>query len=257
MRLSPISLVSAAICASAMPARAEQLSSAPPIPAAAPGKLYTMSHRWEVGVGFLTAVNASLIDQAGGVLSITYHPAEWSDFGIELLANRTSFSDLSGQIRGSLPARSSALTGQPNTGDEISGVDQLRRGALAVARIAPIYGKVNLAGELAVHFQVYLLAGVGAAAFKHESLNLCASPGTSACAPGDFQISTSVKPLGEAGAGMRFYLGQRWSLRTELRGFVFPATYLRNADLTQPGTGTPARYLAFIATLGLGVSALF
>jgi outer membrane beta-barrel protein len=257
MRLSPISLVCAAICASALPARGEELSSTPSVPAGVQGRLYTMSHRWEVGVGFLTAVNASLVDQAGGVLSITYHPTDSSDFGVELLANRTSFSDLSGQIRGSLPARSSALTGEPNTGDEISGVDQLRYGALAVARVAPIYGKVNLAGELAVHFQAYLLAGAGAAAFRHESLNLCASPGTSACAPGDFQTSTSVKPLGEAGAGMRFYLGQRWSLRAELRGFVFPATYLRNADLTQPGTGTPSRYLGFIATVGAGVSALF
>ena len=257
MRLSPILLVSAAICASAIPARGEQMSTAPPVPAGVPGKLYPMSHRWEVGIGFLAAVNSSLVDQTGGELSITYHPNEWSDFGLEFLANRTTFSDLSGQIRDRLPARSSALTGQPNTGDEISGVDQLRRGALAVARVAPIYGKVNLASEVAVHFQAYLLAGAGAAAFKHESLNLCATPGTSACAPGEFQTSSSVEPLGEAGAGMRFYLGQRWSLRGEFRGFVFPATYLRNADLTQPGTGTPSRYLGFIATVGAGVSALF
>jgi outer membrane beta-barrel protein len=251
-----MSLLSAAICASALPARAEQVAPAQ-AGAGLQGKRYATSNRWEVGFGFLAAVNSSLVDQNGGVLSITYHPNDWCDFGVDVLANRTSFSDLSGQIRQSLPARSSALTGQPNTGDEISGVDQLRRGALAVARVAPIYGKLNLAGELAVHFQAYALAGAGAASFKHESLNLCASPGSSPCAPGDFQTSTSVEPLGEAGVGMRFYLGQRWSLRTEARGFVFPATYLRNADLTQPGTGTPARYLAFIATLGLGVSALF
>jgi len=257
MRLSPISLSCVVICASALPALGEQVSATPPIPAGVQGKLYAMSHRWEVGVGFLTAVSSSLVDQTGGVLSITYHPNEWSDFGLELLANRTTFSDLSGQIRGSLPARSSALTGQPNTGDEISGVDQLRRGALAVARVAPIYGKVNLAGELAVHFQAYLLAGAGAASFSHESLNLCATAGSSACAPGDFQTSTSVEPVGEAGAGMRFYLGQRWSLRGEIRGFLFPATYLRNADLTQPGTGTPSRYIGFTATVGAGVSALF
>jgi outer membrane beta-barrel protein len=257
MRLSPFFLACAAICAAAVAARAEPMSSAPPVPAGVQGKLYTMSHRWEIGVGFLTSVNTSLVDQTGGVLSVTYHPTEWSDFGIEVLANRTALSDLSGQVRAGLPPRSSALTGQPNTGDEIGGGDQLRHGALAVARVAPIYGKVNLAGELAVHFQAYLLAGAGAAAFRHDSLNLCASPGTTACAPGDFQTSTSVNPLGEAGAGMRFYFGQRWSLRTELRGFFFPATYRRNADLTQPGTGTPSRYLGFIATIGAGVSALF
>ena len=180
MRLSPNSLLFAAICAVAVPARADLAAVPPPVPAGLQGKLYGMSRRWEVGVGFLTAVNTSLVDEYGGLLSITYHPNDWSDVGVDLLANRTTFSNLAGQVRDRLPPRVSALNGQPNTGDEIAGADQLRRGALAVARIAPIYGKINLASELAVHFQVYALAGAGAAAFKHESLNMCASPGTSA-----------------------------------------------------------------------------
>jgi outer membrane beta-barrel protein len=156
-----------------------------------------------------------------------------------------------------LPSRSNPNNGQPNTGDEIEGADQMRGAALVMARIAPIYGKVNLAAELPVHFQAFLLAGAGAASFKHESVNLCASPGSGPCAAGDYQTTTSVKPMGEVGGGFRIYLGQRWSLRTEVRAFLYPATVVRGADLTQPGTGTTARYLGLVTTLGLGASALF
>jgi outer membrane beta-barrel protein len=221
------------------------------------GKLYQVSRRWELGVTFGTALNTSLVDQYGGLLSISYHPNEWVDVGVDVLGNRTSFSGLSGQIRDKLPPRTNPGTGRPNTGDEIEGADQMRGGALVMARIAPIYGKLNLAAELPVHLQAFLLAGAGAAVFKHESVNLCASPGDAACASGDYQTSRSLKPVGEVGGGLRFYLGQRWSVRTEVRAFLYPASVLRGANLTQPGTGTSARYLGLVTTLGLGASALF
>ena len=257
MRRIPIFLLFAAICTSALTARAEPATYTPPVPAGVQGKLYRMSNRWEVGASFVAAVNTPLVDQYGTIVSVTYHPNEWADFGVEMVANRTSLSSVSSQIRSGLPPRSNALNGRPNTGDEISNVEQLRHGVLVVGRLAPIYGKVNLASELAVHFQAFVLGGVGAAAFRHESLNLCASPGTSACSAGDFQTTTAVRPLGEAGAGMRVYLGQRWSLHGEFRGFIFPATSIQNADLTQPDTGATRKFLGFIATLGIGVSAIF
>ncbi len=257
-RPSHILLFVAAVFVAALPARGEDAVVGPAAPpATVQGKLHHVSRRWEVGVAFATALNTSLVDQYGGLLSISYHPNEWADVGVDVLANRTSFSSLSGQIRDKLPSRTNPGTGQPNTGDEIEGADQMRGGALVMARIAPIYGKLNLAAELPVHFQAFLLAGAGAAVFKHESVNLCASPGDGACAPGDYQTASSLKPIGEAGGGIRFYLGQRWSLRTEVRAFFHPATVLRGADLTQPGTGTSARYLGFVTTLGLGASVLF
>jgi outer membrane beta-barrel protein len=257
MSRNEISLLVVAICASVVPARGAEATGAPAVPAGVQGKLYQMSNRWEVGATFSSAVNTPLVDATGAIVSVTYHPNEWADFGVDVIANRTSLSSVAGQIRSGLPPRTSALNGQPNHGDEISNADQLRHGALIVGRIAPIYGKLNLASELAVHFQAFVLGGVGAAAFRHESVNLCAIPGTSACAAGDFQSSTSVQPLGEAGAGMRVYLGQHWSLRGEFRGFVFPASVVRDADLTQPDTGTTKKFFGFIATLGVGVSAVF
>jgi outer membrane beta-barrel protein len=257
-RPSRIFLLFTAASVAALPAWAEDAAIGPPgPPTAVQGKLYQVSHRWEVGVAFAAPLNSSLVDQYGGLLSISYHPNEWVDVGVDLLANRTSLSDLSGQIRDRLPSRSNPGTGQPNTGDEIEGADQMRGAALVMARFAPIYGKLNLAAELPVHFQAFLLGGAGAAAFKHESVNLCASPGDAACAPGDYQSKSYMKPIGEVGGGMRFYLGQRWSLRTEVRAFLYPATVLRGADLTQPGTGTSARYLGMFTTFVVGASAFF
>ena len=245
------------VCAAVTPARADEAVYGPAAPPGVQGKLYQVSRRWEVGVAFGASLNTSLVDQYGGILSISYHPNEWIDAGLDVLANRTGVSSLSGQIRDRLPSRTNPGTGQPNTGDEIAGADQMRGGALVMARIAPIYGKLNLAAELPVHFQVFLLGGAGAAEFKHESVNLCATPGDGPCAPGDYQTTTSLKPVGEVGGGLRFYLGQHFSLRTEVRAFLYPATVLRGADLTQPGSGTSARYLGLITTLGLGASAFF
>src|SRR5436305_1160280 len=126
----------------------------------------------------------------------------------------------------------------------------------ALARLAPFYGKFNLASELGIHFQAYGLLGAGAGMFHHESLNVCASSGTAKCT--EFLKSDAVKPAGMLGAGMRFYFNDKWSLRAEFRAHLFPDSYKTGLDLTQPqSTGTDANYLGILTTLALGVSTLF
>ena len=132
---------------------------------------------------------------------------------------------------------------------------KFRHGALVVGRIAPIYGKFNLASELRVHFQAFLLGGVGAAEIHRESVNLCADPGTGACQ--NFQSSDALTPAGILGGGFRFYVNQRWSLRTELRGYLFRSSYKRDNDLTDPASGSVRHYLAGVGTFGAGLSYLF
>jgi outer membrane beta-barrel protein len=218
-------------------------------------KLHTMSGRWEAGLTLGTALNASLVDHYGGLLSVTYHPNEWADFGVELGANYTRLSGLGQEVRNGLPPRANPNTGTPNHGDDLRDADQMRGAVLAMGRVAPIYGKFNLFSEMTVHFQAYALAGAGVGMFRHDSLDLCAAPGTGAC--GSFASETATRPLGEIGAGMRFYLTRRISLRTELRAFLHPATVVRGADLTEPGTGSTDHYLGILTMLGFGASALF
>jgi outer membrane beta-barrel protein len=244
-------LLAVALALAAFAARAQQVVYGPDgAPTVVQRKLYNMTGRWEAGGSFGIAMNNALVDQVGGLFSLTYHPNEWLDVGAEALVNRVSLSTLARNVRADLRPRS---PGQ--VADEFSNDNQLRAGAFAVARIAPIYGKFNLASELRVHFQAFLLTGAGAAQVHRESVNLCADPGTGTCE--NFQRSDDVAGVGLIGGGFRLYLNQRWSLRTEVRGYLFRSSYKRGNDLTDPSTGTPRRYLAAVAIFGAGLSYMF
>ena len=241
--------VLAVLCA--FSARAEEVVYGPDgAPTVVQHKLYTMSGRWEVGLNFDVALNTALVDQLGGVLGVSYHPVEWLDVGGELLLNHGALSNLALNVRADLRAR----TATPLK-DEFANDNQMRAGGFGVVRFAPIYGKFDLASELKVHFQAFLLGGAGVASVHRESVNLCADSGTSACT--NFQQSDATRGVGLAGAGFRFYFNQRFSLRTEVRGYFFSSSYKEANNLTQPDSGNPHSYLAAIATFDAGFSVLF
>ena len=213
-------------------------------------KLYTMTGRWEAGAAFGKALNEDLVDQFGALFSLSFHPNEWLDVGGEALLNHASLSALALNVRSGLRPRTDG-----QVADEFRDDNQLRGGGFAVARVAPIYGKLNLAAELPIHFQAFVLGGGGAARIHRESVNLCAQPGTGAC--GSFQQSDALAPIALAGIGLRFYFNQRFSLRTEVRGYFFRSFYKVGSELTQPASGSVDHYLASIFTLGAGLSVLF
>lgn len=226
-------------------------------------KLYSMSRRWEASALFDLALNNPLVDHFGGLLAVSYHPNEWLDLGLEALYHQTALSNLvrdpATGLRANL-SRTPAPNGcaaPPYAGckNEFSNDNQLRAGGFGVVRLAPFYGKLNLASELKVHFQLFALAGAGVASVHRESVNLCAEAGTGACQR--YQQSDATKPVGEAGGGFRFYLGQRWSLATEVRAYFFSSSYKEANDVTDPSTGRPRRYLAALATFDAGVAFLF
>jgi len=244
-------LVAASLALAASAARADQAVYGPDgAPTVVQGKLHTMTGRWEAGASFGVAMNTGLVDQLGGLFSLSYHPNEWLDVGAEALLNHASLSTLAHNVRADLRPRTAG-----QIADELRNDNQLRAGAFGLARVAPIYGKFNLASELRVHFQAFFFGGAGAAQVRRESVNLCADPGTGPCQ--SFQSSDSVAPAGLLGAGFRFFLGQRWSVRTEVRGYFFRSSYKRDNDLTDPSSGASRQYLATIATFAGGVSFLF
>jgi outer membrane beta-barrel protein len=244
--------VLAAVCAlAASGARAEEIVYGPDgAPTVVQRKLHSMTGRWEAGASFAIALNNALIDQVGGVVSLSYHPNEWLDLGAEALLNHTGLSALAYNVRQGQRPRTDG-----QTSDEFRNDNQLRLGGFAVARVAPIYGKLNLASELRVHFQAFLLGGAGVAQVHRESINLCANEGTGVCQ--SFQQSDALTGMGIAGAGLRFYFNQRWSLLSEVRGYFFGSSYKRGNDLTQPSSGAPSHYIAAIATFTGGMSFLF
>jgi outer membrane beta-barrel protein len=237
--------------AAALAARAEEAVYGPDgAPTVVQHKLHTMSGLWEAGLAFDMAMNTALVDQMGGLLSISYHPNEWLDVGVDGLLHHTALSTLAMNVRADLRTRSSAQRGEEFTDD-----NQLRGGVFALAHVAPVYGKFSLAGEANVHFQAYLLGGGGVARVHRESINLCADPGTATCT--SFQASDWTRPAALAGAGFRFYFNRIVSVRTEVRGYFFRSSYKTAVDPTQPGSGTERGYLASIATFNAGFSVLF
>src|SRR5258706_11488382 len=129
-------------------ARAEEVIYGPDgAPTVVQRKLYTMTGRWEVGLLFDTALNTALVDQSGGVLSVTFHPNEWLDFGAEGLFNYTALSSLALNIRADLRGRTASsnhCTAAPYPGrkDEFANDNQLRAGGFGVARLSPALGSV-------------------------------------------------------------------------------------------------------------------
>jgi outer membrane beta-barrel protein len=226
-------------------------------PTVVQNKLYTMTSRWELALGGTLAVNGSLVDHYGGLLGFTYHPNEWFDMGVELAGNYTGLTSLASQVRDKLPARADPTTHTGLKGDEIANSAQMRAAGMVIARLAPFYGKFNLASELSVHFQAYALLGGGAGMFHHESVNICGQAGQGACAAGQYLTSDATRFAGQIGAGFRFYLGNNWSLRTELRAVLFKDSYIEGADLTQPNSGTDHAYIGVITLFTAGVSVLF
>jgi outer membrane beta-barrel protein len=243
----------------ALPCAAQEVVYGPDgAPTVVQRKKHRLTGRWETALLVGRGLNGALVDHTGLLLEGAYHPNEWLDLGLGVLANSTGLTTLADQVRSRLPPRTVSGAGSPGAiGADFTGESQLRVGALAQARLAPIYGKINLASELAVHFQAFVLVGAGAGYVRHESVNLCADGGSSACQPGRFQTDDAVRPLGEVGLGLRFFLGQHASLETELRAFVHPDRIKENVDLTNPASGTSRTVLAVLPTLLVGVSVVY
>ena len=251
--------VAATALFAALPSTAQDVVYGPDgAPTVVQRKKHQLTGRWETALLLGRGLNGALVDHTGFVLEAAYHPNEWLDLGLGVLANSTGLTTLADQIRTRLPPRTVSGSGSPGAiGADFTGEGQLRTGALVQARLSPIYGKLNLASELAVHFQAFVLVGAGAGSVRHESVNLCADAGPSACQPGRYQTENAVRLLGEAGLGLRFFLGQHASLETELRAYVHPDRVKENVDLTNPASGTTRTVLAVLPSLLAGVSVVY
>ncbi len=121
--------------------------------------------------------------------------------------------------------------------NDFSDLWQMGWSATGALRWAPIYGKLNIAAELPVHFQFYLLAGGGAGGMSRDSLVYCiGSPvnrKSATCSPSESGAadnltplhSSAIKPLAMAGAGLRFFINKWSGLRLEVRDVAFPDSY--------------------------------
>jgi outer membrane beta-barrel protein len=242
-------------------------------------RLYTVAERFELSptVGF-TIVNR-LTDHINPNLGLAYNLSE--TLALELRGGYaiSRHTGLARQVAEHLlqrpPNREVAVT------DDLTNLWEMKgNGALGV-RWAPIYGKISLMAELPVHFQTYLWAGGGAGNFFRESVVYCQrvgdrasgicgnvttdangdrilEPGTSA-----YLQESKVTWLATAALGFRFFTHPKGALRTEVRSYHFPDSYLVdiNRATAEAGgtTGEPARDpgITNLVLFDLGYSFIF
>jgi outer membrane beta-barrel protein len=121
--------------------------------------------------------------------------------------------------------------------DDFEDLWRMTWNATGAVRWAPLYGKVNVAAELPIHFQAFLLAGAGAGGMVRDSLVYCIgqplsrSSATCSANPGNGPNAlkalhdAKVKPLFTGGFGLRFFVVDRVGLKVEIRDVAFPDSF--------------------------------
>jgi outer membrane beta-barrel protein len=123
----------------------------------------------------------------------------------------------------------------------------LRYGATAGAEVAPIYGKFAIYDGFLARFSIVLHAGIGAAATQHELEE------GSAYAPTTYG-DTGAKLLLSAGAGFRFQVGSRFTLRLEVNDLAYTGKVDRVNGCNSQDLATLLSQQAAGQPLGPGVS---
>jgi outer membrane beta-barrel protein len=105
-----------------------------------------------------------------------------------------------------------------------------RAAVVALASIAPLYGKVALPGDALVHFETFLDAGLGGALTETDA-------------------GRGVRPMIAGGIGQRIFLGEDLALTARLGGNLYAERIVIN--------GVPSTKAMGFWSLSLGVSFYF
>ncbi|AKU90562.1 hypothetical protein AKJ08_0949 [Vulgatibacter incomptus] len=223
-------------------------------------------------VGF--SVTNRLTSQTNFQLGIAYNFSE--TFALEArggyaLGGLTSVGDDARASRKTNP-----FTTNEKLVDEFQDLWRLQWQALLMPRWTPIYGKINLATELPIHFQAYLTAGGGAVGLTQDSVLYCqqslsgseesAKTGFADVCPG-FANETRADWAIAGGGGFRFFVTDSVLLRMEIFDIAYPDTYRKGIDrgraarevmgaAPQEGTVTSAG-LTNVLFFNLGASVVF
>jgi len=150
--------------------------------------------------------NGKFTQHFGTAISYTYHLHE--NFGIQITPQYNWFTDESAfnrelivKVREEAQAASSLL---------------LQYGAIGGVEVTPLHGKFAFYDGVLAHYTVVINGGVGAGVTRHQLRpSLEDRPATY----GD----TGTKMLGSVGGGFRFLIGDRFTLRLEVRDLVYTA----------------------------------
>lgn len=223
-------------------------------------RLYSVAGRWELGLhgGFtllprLTEhynLNLSLAVNVVDALAIELR-AGYAFSRHTGLADQISADFFQSVVAGG-PAASAPVT-------DMSDLWQLGGNAVVGLRFQPIYGKISLFSEAALHFQFYVWAGGGVGLMTRESIIICNVRSGGECE--DWYDEFKVSPLVSLAAGMRLFMPfntQKITIafRVEARTWSWLDSYLENINRMQAITNAATPEGGGTASARAGVTTL-
>ena len=166
---------------------------------------FTEAGRWELSFFGNTQVNSRFTMHAGIAGEVAYHLREnlAAQIGVWYfpVSHQSSLSE--------------ELLTKGRVAPDSAEAFLLRGAALAGLELMPIYGKLDVFDGKILRLGIYLNGGLGAATTRLQ-LRPSTDPVTGATF-GD----TGLRPIASLGLGLRVFLGERVTLRLELRDFAF------------------------------------
>ncbi|MFM2152545.1 MAG: hypothetical protein RL199_980 [Pseudomonadota bacterium] len=241
-----------ALAAVALPARAENLlprdEGFMQEPKSVAFRRFALDGRHDIGLLGALSIKNKLTEHYGAAVTWAYQFNEYLASDLLLEGGYGGTTTLVDNIRNTTKSKSGVT-------DDLADAGALVGTAQVGARFTPFYGKLSLASELPVHFNLYFVGGVGAALVDYHGILSCANDGNSC----DGAYRRELRPtVGfNVGGGLRFWAGDLLSLRLEVRDVLYPDRYWENVTLSrskssgQPASGTGISQIPLVL-VGLG-----
>jgi outer membrane beta-barrel protein len=198
-------------------------------------RLYVFDGRFDISLMGGLSMNNKLIDHYAFLLQPAYHITDaWA---IELIGGYILAQERNNLTNRAQDAIRISIHGDPTLDNEFADMGQMQWAAQAAIRWSPIYGKLNLAAELPVHFGAYASVGGGVLGVRRVSLADCQTVVRRDDGYVDYVCNTTegVQPSVTGALGLRFYMADWLAFRAELKNLIFPDEY-RLAFRTEPRT---------------------
>jgi outer membrane beta-barrel protein len=162
-------------------------------------QIFTSSNKLELGfgVGYVSNDPYNRIIVPAGIIS--YHWNDRSAFEVHLCYGLYSGKQLLSQVR-------------QKHGQDPDVVSRPQFFASGNYVWTPVYGKINAFGEVVLHYDLFVLAGLGVASDQIETANVANPNGT---------FTNKIFPLTDLSIGQRFFLSRKVALRIEVRPYIF------------------------------------
>lgn len=234
-------------------------------------RLHTVKGKFEVSPGVGFTLTNKLTEHTNFELGLGYNLFE--TFAIELrggyaLGGLTSVSEqVQTEIYADSPVSGGTAVPKNATPNDFADLWQLQWQALVLPRWQPIYGKLNLATEVPIHFQVFLTAGGGYVGLHRESIVYCQNGGTARGAECAEYLQEDRQDIAfGAGGGLRFWAYEDIQLKIELFDLAFFDEYReqvsraeaeKEAPGAEPAQGTLAGNPGLTNLIFLNIGATF